>query len=283
MTQGIIYYATGERYLKEATLSARSVKNEMPGTSVAVFTDQETTSPVFDEIVTIESKDHPFLHRIRCFQETPFDKTLYLDTDTYMAGNVSELFELLDVYDIGMSYVPAYDPKARESLTDEVPEAFPLLNCGVILYTKSDGVLSLFKEWEELYRETFDQTATDQPALRELIYYWDGDLFVLPPKYNCRFDFPGTKAGRAKILHGRHDGVNMAKMAEQLNKTREQVVFTGNNHRRIIRDRALFASWSYPPPSRIMRLINKSVKSVKQDGPASTCRKIFRNMSLKDS
>jgi hypothetical protein len=44
MTRGILYVATGKRYIEEAIQSIRSVRRHMPDISIAVYTDSDQLS-----------------------------------------------------------------------------------------------------------------------------------------------------------------------------------------------------------------------------------------------
>lgn len=65
----------------------------------------------------------------------PDDRNLYLDVDTYVCGEVDELFELLDSFDIGATY--GLRPQSEET---NIPDSFPELNTGVLVYRDTNPV-----------------------------------------------------------------------------------------------------------------------------------------------
>src|SRR5690242_4601881 len=99
---GILYVAAGREYVQEAVRSAVSVKKIMPGVGTAIFVDGGGQLPkgLFDIITTLENPTYSFFDKIEPLIETPFEKTLFLDTDTEVIEPVHELSSLLDRFDL---------------------------------------------------------------------------------------------------------------------------------------------------------------------------------------
>ena len=130
MSFGIVYVATGEKYVKEAGISARMVRRWMPDVSISLFTDftGNNLPPFFDNTFHLSDPAHSFFDKIEPLINSPYEKTLFLDTDTLMVESVYELFELIDKFDLAYCHAPfriCYD------LAD-VPDAFPEANTGVL-------------------------------------------------------------------------------------------------------------------------------------------------------
>src|SRR5215216_6245967 len=104
MNVGIVYVATGKKYIEEATLSASSVKRWMPGVPITVFTDQSSAGSCFDTVVPVTSCGDGFKDKVLFMAQSPYDRTLFLDTDTYLCGSVQELFDLLGHFDLAMAH-----------------------------------------------------------------------------------------------------------------------------------------------------------------------------------
>ncbi|TKX74499.1 hypothetical protein EXE46_09070 [Halorubrum sp. GN11_10-6_MGM] len=102
-----------------------------------------------------------------------------------------------------------------------IPDGFPELNTGILLFKDTNGTKRLFNRWQDLYlahREAGIQF--DQPSFREALFSEDISHSVLPPEYNVRFGdvSVGYLGGKAKILHGRRDSGVYSKFASQLNR-----------------------------------------------------------------
>lgn len=77
---GIIYVATGSTYICEAVRSARDMMPEVP---LAIWVDDEGDLPrgLFDQTSIIAETTFSYIDKIGPLVETPFKKTLFLDTD----------------------------------------------------------------------------------------------------------------------------------------------------------------------------------------------------------
>lgn len=207
MKNGVIYIATGEKYVKEVCDSAIRLKKVMPDVPITFFSDRLVSFDEFEKVVIIE----PFHKRskIPYLVESPYDRTLYLDSDTYVDDDFSELFLLLDRFDIAVRQAP-HELKYR---VDGIPDSFPELQAAIILYQNTPKVYDLFRKWKELYERDLlnaDKLTNkkhvglqDQPSFREAVYFSDVRLAPLPAEYNCLINNPGFVVGKVKIFHGR--------------------------------------------------------------------------------
>lgn len=262
--RGVVYYAAGKQYRDEARRSAASL-NEQMDVPVTLFTDRQVDDPVFNEVREIEPDGHPFLDRIQYWADSPYDRTLYLDGDTYVCRPVPELFEMLDRFDIALS--PA--SVRRRTELDDVPQSFPEFNAGVVTYRTSDEVLDMFATFEERYTAQLEEEyMVDQPAFREALYRSDLDIGVIPPEYNCRFGGPTFVDGEVKILHGRHP--DMAAMAEAVNRETSKRVLTGDSDRRIFAEPKPMNVVPYPGPGRFRGYLSAIRRSLREDGLKET-------------
>lgn len=204
---GVIYIATGERFIREACESVASLKAQMPNMPVTIFASEDIKNSNFEQVVIIEKPHYNHVDKIKYMGASPYDYTLFIDTDTYISADFSEIFTLLDKFDLGV----AHAPNNIRGFINGVPESFQQLNTGVILYKKSPQVEQLFSQWLELY----NPSNPDQPTFREALYHSQLRIATLAPEYNCRFPFPGAVSGTVKILHGRHK--NLPLVAEKVN------------------------------------------------------------------
>lgn len=197
-SKGVIYIATGEDFVREAELSAQSVR-EYLDIPLCLMTDVPELSDAFDEYMTIEDPQFGFEDKINYFPKTPYDRTLYLDTDILVSGSISDIFEVLEEFDI----CAAYNHNRTSAEATEVPTAFPEINTGVVGYRMNEQVRELFDRWKENYTESDPH---DQPSFRTALYKSDIQLAPLTPEYNLMVRYPGHVKDSVKIFHGRlHD------------------------------------------------------------------------------
>ncbi|MGF1480466.1 MAG: hypothetical protein ACFB4I_13400 [Cyanophyceae cyanobacterium] len=216
MDSGIIYVATGKKYCAEANISAESVRSVMPDIPITIFTDNrdEIKSNFFGAIEIIEEPSFSFFDKIKPLAQSPYRKTLFLDTDTFVLEPVYELFQVLDRFELTYCQAPGRgfdNPK----LLAECPLAFVEPNTGVMSYLNNSRINKLFYEWFDYYRtllaEVPRKITHDQPALRKVLYDSNIRALVLPPEYNFRTVYPAFKGKMpVKILHGREPTLSRA-------------------------------------------------------------------------
>ena len=212
---GIVYAATGAGYVREAEVSAQSVRRWMPEMPVTIWTDDPArVSPgLFAEIRKIDQPTFSFLDRFEALNGTPYGKTLFLDTDTLLLAGVQEVFEVLDRFDFACAHGPVRGTDSPELLAD-CPAAFVEPNTGVVAFNRNAVTGELFRLWEERYRRQLRELShrkNDQPSLRRVLWESDIRFVTLPPEYNLRTPFP-VFSGRmpVKILHGREPALSRA-------------------------------------------------------------------------
>jgi hypothetical protein len=145
---------------------------------------------------------------------TPYEKTIYLDCDTYVASKdgILDLFSVAEEYDVAGSIDSGRklgSSRGIEPVPDElqsIPNAFSWINTGVLAYKKKNNVLQFINKWEH-YHEEFRsnlglEELNDQAAFRYALYHSDLRHATLPPEYNFRTPWPQSVRGRVHILHG---------------------------------------------------------------------------------
>jgi hypothetical protein len=221
---GIVYVATGSRYLAEAEHSARSVRQVSPNVPIAIISDGVPSCNLFDLRIDLPNPEYSFLDKIIALTRTPFEKTLFLDTDTFAIEPLDEIFELLDRFEMAA----AAEPARYLYQIAGVPAAFPELNTGVILYRKSESVLEVIRQWDEMYRDEISKKVSagvrpwhDQLSFTRAIFGSKLGFFMLPPEFNARVLMPQAVSGPIRIAHCRlkdPDGyqANLAKLNKSI-------------------------------------------------------------------
>lgn len=150
----------------------------------------------------------PSLHvkaqKMAVLRRSPFERTLFLDADTFMVGPAPELFDVLDKFDMAMVI------SSLGRLPDGwggVPSCFPVLNSGVIAFRASDAVTELLENWQRLHAEA-GGGGRDQPHLRKALYASRVRWVTMANNYNFTVDFPQAVTRTVKILHGHHPRID---------------------------------------------------------------------------
>jgi len=208
---GIIYVATGERFVKEAQISAQSINEVCQNIPLTLFTDRDISLPEFDSIYKISNPNYGFADKIENMLRSPYERTIYLDCDTYLnhPEGIHHIFEVLEEFDVAAAHdtvrTTSAAPPLEEAYDEGIPDAFPMFQGGVLAYKSNDEVTAVLENWLDKYRNhlTVDETATDQEALRAALYESNLRIATLPPEYNFRIPYPQVVEGKIRLLHGR--------------------------------------------------------------------------------
>jgi hypothetical protein len=192
-TQGILYIAAGEKYIRAAMRSAQTVNKYCPGLPTHLYADWQTygfpfgRSPFpFFSVGAIE--DPHRRSKVDYLPLTPFDQTLYLDTDTALNTDIRDMFKVLERFDIAMTHAHRRNFAVRlRPWRIELPQAFPQYNSGVFLYRKTPAVIRFLENWRDQYHANLNDFQQDQITLRELLWGSDLRMATLPPEYNVRY------------------------------------------------------------------------------------------------
>lgn len=204
--RGLVYLAVGEEFVQEAKISATQAKSVMPDVPVTLLSDIEADHESFDDVIRIENPRRDGGDRVFNADKTPYDKTIFLDTDVYIAEPIDEIFEMLDSYDVA-ACINDYDfSSERIDMTEinELPECFPEYNGGVIAFRRNDRTEDFLSKWRETYRKVVEHGQLhNQASLRYALYHSDARIATMRDEYNCVYRRPGCVNGPVKVFHGR--------------------------------------------------------------------------------
>src|SRR5882757_2082645 len=208
MSQGAIYIITQDtRYVEMLLTSAASLKRAMPQLPITVFSQFPVESPFFEKVVRVEPTQDGFFDKTRLMRESPYDRTLFIDADIYVAEPIPELFSLLDHFDCAATHEEYLNTDWHNRYPrPDIPESFPEFNTGILMLKRSEKVDRLLEEWGDLYHAFLEEKPgekiNDQPFFRVAIYRSDVRVATLTREYNCKFRGQGYLKGRLKVLHG---------------------------------------------------------------------------------
>jgi alpha-N-acetylglucosamine transferase len=200
MNSTYLYCATGKNYQLEAIKSAESIKKFDATNDIIIYIDKRYPDldyeSVFNKILFLEHYSYSYIDKLNAMKLCDYNKIIYLDTDTHILADISDLFLLLDRFDIGVAHEPVRFIHKYEK--KEIPDSFPHLNTGVIAFKKST-TSDFIQNWIKNYDTTTHQQ--DQPSFRETLYYSDLKFNILPPEYNFRSNTIQFACNQIKIIH----------------------------------------------------------------------------------
>ncbi len=196
---GVVYCARGKPYLKQAELSAKSLQSFSPNIPCTIFTTEKITGSNWDKTISLPSnppsRKLSMSDKLFTLIETPYSHTLYLDADTLIIDNISEMFQILHKFDLSICHghdrqkrfdiqtgIGSYKGKTHKAIDITIPYAFSPLQGGLILFKKNNKVNTWLNDLYKLYiqKDYYD----DQVSIRELLWKSNLNFYVLPPEYN---------------------------------------------------------------------------------------------------
>lgn len=221
----------GRKYADQLAQSVRSVLDWHPEARIIVYTRLEFL-PFLDDL-PVQTRllggpspnlgpwHDPFMKvRAVCDAAHEGEAFVYLDNDTYLAGDLSAAWAMLQHYDC--MGVQSSIPDQRgflglgpaPGLQRPSPDVFPEWNGGVLLFSGSRAAQRVAARWLEVL-ELKIPGGGDQWALAQALWDSQAQLHVLPMTYNCRLPATPVVYGPIHILHADH--TDLSGIAKVLN------------------------------------------------------------------
>ena len=215
---GICYVADCDAYIDEALKSVATVRHYMPDISIAMVAPADlfrSGTQITDWVELRQSRTGPVLKSEAWL--APYERVLYIDTDTIILGDLTEVFDLLDRFDI----VSTPEPNGRpdRGVESGVPTCFPEINNGFLAFRKTPDVQRFFGIWLAEFDDLRRQrgVTANQPAFR--IALWKCNFInylTLGHEYNLLIHTNCSVAGRVLVLHDRSpERVQVARVVNQ--------------------------------------------------------------------
>ena len=214
--EGYLYIAAGSRnYVQEAVISAQSLRGVHRNADITLITDEAVHIDIFDQVLIRSGGDFSswkdgLAYKVgHMYEASPYEKTLFLDSDTYFYENCEEIFDLLDYYDLGVASAPIGEGILK--VNGERLSVYTPYNTGVIAYRKNERNARLFNAWKVAYKLRLEEIRSgtaqgnDQAALMEALLHGESRVHVFSNLWNARIPKCIALKGKVKIVHGRHN------------------------------------------------------------------------------
>lgn len=150
MDRGIIYIVSEKQpawYYKEAVFSAKSVKRWNPKIPIALFSNMKNIDTVFDDHYPVTGAENGHYDKVYALANSPYDDTIFLDTDTQALKDISPLFDMLQQHDIAIAGEPSFLKEGQEEVVGTDHYNY---NTGLIVYRKNEAVKKFLDQWYAL-------------------------------------------------------------------------------------------------------------------------------------
>jgi hypothetical protein len=211
--RGFVYVATGAGYLEEAVRSAESLKRAMPKETVCVVTDQAVSRPCFDIVVPANNAVHGPVDKLLAI-DAPLDRAIFLDTDTYVVSDLTDVFEVLDRCDLGATLDTR---RGWDYSLPGLPKAFSEFTTGMVAFNINERTRAFFAQWRanfEKIKPLLSVPNADQPSFRLTLYESDLRCASIPSEYHFVADTVNYVMWDARMIHARG---NYEEIEQQVN------------------------------------------------------------------
>jgi len=216
MKLGVIYLLTAPQHTARLVVSIYSLRKFYDG-PVTLFTTRAESAELTEKLLSddrlrieitsteeaVAGNNSTYLTKPRLLEHSPYEATLFLDADTLVVGDISELVDAVRVHPLVVtnfcnwttkhppvrrrfdSWLPlAGSPGDRFELVELIDlalqNALPAINSGVFGYHRGYPPLERWLELAEFGKDTF---LPDEMALQLLLPRMQH--FMLGTKYNC--------------------------------------------------------------------------------------------------
>jgi len=213
--RGVIYVASGEKFVTEAEGSLATLRTTNPSLPAMLLTEEMPRRPHLWNEVVVDPALKGMRNRAKLHMDrAPWQKCVFLDTDTRVCADLSAAFTLLDRFD----FAGEHGHGGHHYEYPGLPTAFPEINSGVLFWRKNGATQSLFAKWRELYDADpieYGGRRWDQKSLRIAVWLSDVKFVNLPRAYNLMPYFPSALEGRVHVAHGR-SMVNLERLERRM-------------------------------------------------------------------
>lgn len=231
--RAIFWICSGESYLLEARLSARSVFAHMPDLPRVLYTPDPgvEAGDEFDELRRLPPRVHPgqwFLESTRylymVLPELP-EYLVWATGDTYCCHEFSFIFDILQGCDWASTPMPG--GACSGDTTMKIPAKFAEPTICVMGLRNTPRLHDFVGEWYGYYKENKAFYTSDQPALRAALWMHRKAIRfqALPKEWLSILAIHNALDGPAYWLHGRPGACPtyqraglMAKWAQEINR-----------------------------------------------------------------
>lgn len=209
-SRGFVYVASGEQFIWEAVRSATRVKkwHDLPCLLICDRSVEMEALGIFDEV---RNELDGFNYKDKILMgESPYEESIFLDTDTLVCEPMWELFDLLDRFDLAVQFSLG----GNHYRLSTVPPSFHEPSAGIVVWKKNQRTEEFFRVWKRAYEDIESSLhsigAWDQRSLRYACYHSDVRIVPVPVEYQFCSYGANLIAERAIMLHGRNVDQAMA-------------------------------------------------------------------------
>lgn len=238
LTRGVILFNRGDKCITRMIVCLNSLRKHFDG-PVTLFLEGPHSQKLIEDLkkefkVDIVYRDNSpskykaLLRKIELCQESPYDLSMVLDTDTVVTGDFSEMFDAAKDHDLAICHFAGWSTKGgtierrirgytplKPDYVEAAVEHGPAINCGVFSWRKGTPI---FKEWLEIAEwGEHKMYIADEVACQLLLPRYDTNVIGTRCNVSVLHD-PGTPDPRIIHFHGKKHVIDSQKCSIWINE-----------------------------------------------------------------
>ncbi len=247
LNRGYLYVVDGQRWARETLYAVKQLRtlSKLPICIVSseLFGDIQQINEAYENIFILiveEIKNSNFISKVVGMINSPFENTMYMDTDTYVVYNIDKIFDVLNLCDMAMK-IEASNHTGIYPVNDVYQDFVPEYNSGVVLFKKNEIVQCTLENWKTaIVEQIYSKEYFDMPQFRSTFINVDTKPIIFTLSEN--FNMSGLRTykiihGRVFIIHERFgtfwfshsekmlNNAQMHNIATRINKTNQKRLF----------------------------------------------------------
>jgi hypothetical protein len=152
--KGYLFIVTGEKYLNELKVSLPQLR-KFSSLPICVASDIQLDLE-YDYFININNPQYSYFDKVKYIGFSPFRKTIFLDSDISFFYCPDEIFDGLDGVDLMVSHEAGlgFNKISEKAM---IPNVFPELSSGMIVFKNNTRVNNMFNLWEKEYNYLYCQ------------------------------------------------------------------------------------------------------------------------------
>jgi lipopolysaccharide biosynthesis glycosyltransferase len=218
-SRGVILYNRGEKCLVRAIVCLENLRKYWYG-PVSFFL--ENTCEEFEKVcehynVDVIHNENPEQKALVRSAEvcifSPYDRSMWLDSDCLVVGKIDEMFDYLDEFDVAIPWfagwwsdggtvskrVKRYTGIAEQHFVDAALEHHPAINTGVLSFRKN---VKFMHDWVELAKKGDGKMfIPDETAFQVLYPSSEDRIYIAPTDFNVSVLHDKGQSKDRRIIH----------------------------------------------------------------------------------
>ena len=223
MSRGIVYYNKSTKMAVRLAVSIHGLRRFYKGPITILSEGDDShafTYPIAERydctvqnttFETPEGKNTTYLNACLIGDHTPYETTIWLDSDTLPQRPFTELFDAAEKFEFAIAQFATWKTTGRigkrikawrgilpDHWIDRALDFGPAINCGVFAFHHRS---KLIRDWHKLAQQGRDTFIPDEVCCQIMLAQPEYPNKILPQEFNCSIKYADPLADNVRIIH----------------------------------------------------------------------------------